>query len=274
MSPRSFEFAELSYLELERLQHGGRAVVLLLPVGCSEPHGPHAPLGTDLLISRALCRRIAERLAGDAELLALILPPVPYGVTRYARSFAGAVSITESTLRSLLVELCGALIEQGWRRIMVINNHFEPAQVRCLHQALDQVEATTGMMVGFLDLTRRERAVRLTEEFRRAHCHAGRYETSLVLAEAPELIALERMRELPPVEVDLAAAIAAGRDEFRAMGLAQAYAGAPARASAEEGEAIYTTLSEMAIELIRELAQGRGGRDRPGRYGRSPGADR
>ena len=52
------------------------------------------------------------------------------------------------------------------------------------------------------------------------------------------------------------------------MGLAQAYCGAPAEATAEEGEATYDTLAEMTIELIRALVSGTGGRDQSGLFGR------
>ena len=52
------------------------------------------------------------------------------------------------------------------------------------------------------------------------------------------------------------------------MGLADAYCGAPAEATVEEGEATYDTLADMTIELIRELVAGTGGRDRSGLFGR------
>ena len=62
--------------------------------------------------------------------------------------------------------------------------------------------------------------------------------------------------------------IAAGLKDFRDMGLADAYCGAPAEATVEEGEATYDTLADMTIELIRELVAGTGGRDRSGLFGR------
>ena len=86
---------------------------------------------------------------------------------------------------------------------------------------------------------------RLTEEFKLGECHAGRYETSLVLAQTPELVDREAMARLPYVGVSLPEVIAAGLKDFRDMGLAEAYCGAPAEATAEEGEASYETLADM-----------------------------
>ena len=81
-----------------------------------------------------------------------------------------------------------------------------------------------------LDLTRRRAAERLTDEFRSGAAHAGRYETSIVRATRPELVDTERMSALPERPVNMPAAIAAGKTDFLAMGMDEAYCGAPAEA--------------------------------------------
>ena len=96
--------------------------------------------------------------------------------------------------------------------------------------------------------------MRLTEEFQAGECHAGRYETSLVLADHPELVDGDRRRSLPPVRVDMVAAIGEGRRDFVAMGMPDAYCGAPAEATAQEGEATLATLTDMLIEVVRSVA--------------------
>jgi creatinine amidohydrolase len=232
-------FADLAFPQLESL---GRAVVLL-PLGATEPHGPHAPLSTDTLISMGVCERAAARLEG--ELPVLVLPPLAYGVTRYAAAFPGAVSIGEETLRALVTDVRSSLAAHGFSRLVLVNNHLEPEHVRTLRD----------LGLPMLDLTRRASAERLTEEFRSGSCHAGRYETSLVLADRPELVDHERMSTLQAKMVDMPAAMAAGRTDFLALGMEQAYCGAPAEATAEEGRQTFETLTEMLVELIREVAR-------------------
>ena len=211
--------------------------VHLLPLGATEPHGPHAPLSTDTLISVGICERAAERLAG--EIPVLVLPAMPYGVTRYGSAFPGVVSISEDTLRSLVTE-----IAESVGPLVLVNSHFEPEQVETLR--------ATGLPL--LDLTRRKNAERLTDEFRSGSCHAGRYETSLVLADRPELVRADRMTALEERHVDMPAAIRSGQTDFLAMGMDQAYCGSPADASAEEGRETFETLTEMLVELVREVA--------------------
>jgi creatinine amidohydrolase len=211
--------------------------VHVLPLGAVEPHGPHAPLVTDTLISLGICHRAAERL--DGEIPVLVLPPVHYGVTRYASAFPGTVSIGEDTLRALVTE-----IAESVGALVLVNSHFEPEQVETLR--------STGLPL--LDLTRRAQAERLTDEFRSGSCHAGRYETSLVLADRPELVHADRMTALKERRVDMPAAIRAGQTNFVAMGMDEAYCGAPAESSAEEGRETFETLTGMLVELIREVA--------------------
>ena len=227
-------FSDLAYPELERRD----GAVHLLPLGATEPHGPHAPLATDTLISVGICRRAAERLRGELDVL--VLPPVPYGVTRYGADFPGAVSISEETLRALVTEIAA-----NFERVVLVNSHLEPEQVWTLRD----------LGLPLFDVTRRERAERLTDEFRAGAGHAGRYETSLVLADRPELVNRGRMATLEAKMIDMPAAIRAGQTSFVAMGMDQAYAGAPAEATAEEGDQTFEALADMLVELIREVVR-------------------
>lgn len=245
------ELARLTYPDVEELLAGPRKTVLVLPLGATEPHGPHGPLETDTLISLGICRRAAERLADDPDVRALVLPPLPYGITRYGAAFPGGISIAESTLRALVVEIARSLAGQGFKRIVLVNSHFEPEQVSTLREAVAELGASARL----LDLTRRQSAERLTDEFRSGSCHAGRYETSLVLADRPGLVREDRMAALESNMIDMPAAIAAGQTDFLAMGMDRAYCGAPAEATAEEGERSFEILAELLIELVREVAK-------------------
>jgi creatinine amidohydrolase len=226
-------------LNLEKLAYPDvpDGAVHLLPLGATEPHGPHAPLSTDTVISVGICERAAERLEG--EIPVLVLPAMPYGVTRYGSAFPGAVSVSEETLRSLVTEIADSV-----GTLVLVNSHFEPEQIETLR--------STGLPL--LDLTRRRNAERLTEEFRSGSCHAGRYETSLVLADRPELVHSDRMTGLAERHVDMPAAIRAGQTDFLAMGMDEAYCGSPAESTAEEGRETFETLAGMLVELIREVA--------------------
>lgn len=244
--PASIHFADLTSPRARALLDSGPVPVLLLPVGAVEPHGPHAPLGTDSIISTAICERAAIALSADSAVRALVLPEIAFGVTRYSAAFTGAITISESTLRAMVVEVCASLRAQGFRHLVIVNSHFEPAQVATLRKAAEEAR------VGFLDLARRVVAEQLTPEFQSGAAHAGRYETSLVLATRPELVEAEIMRRLPAYQLNMPEAMAAGHTDFLAMGMDRAYCGDPAEASAAEGDATLGTLTRLLIGLIRE----------------------
>jgi creatinine amidohydrolase len=244
-------FTDLTSPQVAELLTGERKPVLLLPIGAVEPHGPHAPLGTDGIISAGMCARAEAQLAGS-DIAVLTLPALPYGVTRFAAAFPGAISVNEDTLLAIVVDVCNSLVAQGLRRIVVVNNHFEPEHVATLRRAVAMVNLDT---VAYLDLVRRHNAERLTDEFRSGACHAGRYETSLVLAAYPSLVDTAAMRELPELEVNMATAMREGRSDFLAMGMEAAYCGDPAAATAAEGESTFDTLTAMLVEVIRDVAR-------------------
>ncbi len=259
-------FANLTFADVQRMLDDPRPVVLLLPVGSTEPHGPHSPLATDPIISMAMCLRVARALRDDDQVQVAILPDVAYGVTRFTAAWPGHIHVEEETLLAFLRDICVSLAEQGLKHVAFVNNHFEPAHVKTLHRAMDKIEERTGNVVGYLDLTRKRRAAELTDEVREGGSHAGRYETSIVLAARPGLVDEEAMRALPPAPKNLAAEIADGSTDFVAMGLPDAYNGTPAEATAAEGEESLAALERMLTQQLRDLAAGTGGRDGPGLY--------
>ncbi|MFC7614252.1 creatininase family protein [Actinokineospora soli] len=222
--------------------------MLLLPLGAVEPHGPHAPLSTDLLISLGICERVAALRPVK------VLPPIPYGVTTFSADFPGAVGIGEDVLHDLVVQICSSLAAQGFPHVVIINNHFEPGQVSAVRGAVKTL-AEHGIRTGHVDLTRRANAERLTDEFRSGSCHAGRYETSLVLADRPDLVDTDAMAGLPEVPVDMPGLMKAGAADFRSMGMDRAYCGAPAAATATEGESTFDTLAALVVAAIDALEE-------------------
>lgn len=226
---------------------GAGPVVVLLPVGAVEPHGPHLGLATDVAISEGACYEAASPLE-ELGFVPLVAPSIPFGVTECASAFSGAISVPEDVVTSYLRAACRALLSQGVRRVCVVNSHLEPAHDRAVRAATEDLEGKA-CVASPLD---RRWARTLSEEFRRGACHAGRYETSIALACAPELVKDEIRRDLPEVDISLSENLAEGVTDFEKMGLSRAYAGAPAEATAAEGAELLRRLRTMIVTEIRE----------------------
>jgi creatinine amidohydrolase len=242
--------AELTWTEAEK----AKDAVVLIPVGATEAHGPHLPLGTDVFISEGLCQRAAVALEKDGHTV-LVAPPLAYSVAQYAAGFAGTVSIGQSAAVNLIADVCASLIGQGWAKICLVNSHLEPAHVESLRLACAEVKQRTGKNVAFPDNTEKRWARTLTDEFKRGACHAGSYETSLILAARPDLVRPLRT-QLAERPIDLARAMKEGKRTFIEAGAAEAYFGNPAAATAEEGEAIFALLVAMVRQTIQETWDG------------------
>ena len=239
--------AELTYEEVASIVAGGRAVAIV-PVGSVEPHGPHLSLDTDTTISVTCAVRAADRFErGHAGASAVVAPSVPYGVTDYASGFAGAIGVPAAALTAMLAAIARSLLATGFVHVCFVNNHLEPAHDAAVRAALEGLPGGAASVA--CPLTRRWGRT-LSDEFKRGHCHAGRYETSLVMAAGADV--RPSFGELPSLALSLSDAIRSGKSTFVQIGMERAYTGAPREATPAEGNELYEKLVTMVVTEIEE----------------------
>lgn len=237
------------------MQDGGWLAVL--PLGATEAHGPHLPLRTDGIIAEAMGRAGAQILSARG-FDVLILPTVEYAPAPFAESFAGTISVAPSTVTRMILDIAQSVGRQGAAAVVLASAHLDPAQVGALRE-IDAGGVPDGCApVIFPDITRRHNAERLTEEFRSGACHAGQYETSILMAEAPETVREERRAELPANPASLVSAIREGKSTFAEAGGPEAYFGWPADASEAEGAETVRVLGEILAESVIAALGGEG----------------
>ncbi|MFD3424885.1 mycofactocin biosynthesis peptidyl-dipeptidase MftE [Nocardia fluminea] len=151
-------------------ERAAAGVILVIPLGATEQHGPHLPLSTDSDIASAVCRRAAAE-RGDL----LIAPAVAYGASGEHAGFAGTLSIGQAALELLVVELCRSATDT-FSRIVLVNGH--GGNVETLRRAVASLRSES-------------RDVRLFSPRYGGDPHAGRTETSIQLALRPDLVRVE-----------------------------------------------------------------------------------
>ena len=228
----------------------GTGSAAILPVGAIEAHGPHLPLETDVIIAQAMARAGAQRLAGRGH-RPVVLPTLAYTAAAFARGFAGTISLRPDTVTATLLDIASSLSRHRFGVLAIANAHLDPGHLASLAAAATAIRRDVGLAVAFPDLTAKPWALRLGDEFRSGACHAGRFETSIVLAERPELVREATMAALPANPASLSRAIRAGQTSFEEAGGDRAYFGYPAEASAEEGRATVEVLGEILDEAVR-----------------------
>ena len=149
-----------------------KALTLLLPLGSTEQHGPHLPLDTDTRIAQAVAAGVAHRLESVR-----VAPAISITASDEHRGFAGTLSVGTRVLSEMLIEIVGnAGPEFG--RIVAINGHGGNAYA--LRAATEVCKARGRAFEVW--------SVRLPG----ADAHAGRTETSLMLAIAEDLVQLDQ----------------------------------------------------------------------------------
>ena len=166
----------------------GRPTTILVPLGSTEQHGPHLPLGTDSCIAEALAERICRRLPG-----AVRLPVMPFGIATEHLSFAGTISIEEETFIRFLCDLLRSLAAHGPADVMVFSAH--GGNESCLarnRELLEAAVAPAGLILASIPDQVNARLVGLAAESGvapgEAGWHAGELETSMMLGLAPALV--------------------------------------------------------------------------------------
>lgn len=109
------QLAEISWTDAEELFK--RTDVVLIPVGSTEQHGPHNPLGTDHLVAGALARGVGER-TGVA-----VLPTIPIGVSEHHRHFPGTLWVPPAVFREYVKAVALSAASHGAKKIIFINGH-------------------------------------------------------------------------------------------------------------------------------------------------------
>ena len=231
----------------------GARSVAVLPVGALEAHGPHLPLETDVIIAGAMARIGAARLAARG-LRPVVLPPLAYTAAGFAQGFAGTITLRPETVTATLVDIAASLAHHRFGALAIANAHLDPAHLASLDAAVTMIRRDLALAVAFPKLSTKPWALRLGEEFRSGACHAGQFETSIVLAERPELVRHAAMAALPGNAASLSRAIRDGKASFEEAGGDLAYFGYPAQATAEEGRATVEILGAILDESVGTAA--------------------
>lgn len=216
----------------------------LLPVGSTEQHGPHDPMGTDYLAAATVASETAATL--DREIM--VAPPVPVGVSEEHRQFTGTLWVSPATFRDYVREVAESLIHHGWNRIVLVNGH--GGNIPALGEVAASVSRDEeALVVPFTWFDAVDAPFDMG--------HAGPLETSLLLHTDPELVEDDRLEAARDGGAEQWGDWVAGTNlahdsaEFTANGTV----GDPTEASGAEGLALLQEAMSQLNELLMAIAE-------------------
>jgi mycofactocin precursor peptide peptidase len=211
----------------EVTRHAGPDAVLLVPLGSTEQHGPHLPVTTDTDIAIALAEHAAEQ---DDRLA--VAPPLCYGSSGEHQGFAGTLSIGLEATELVLVEL-GRSASLDFGHVVVVSAHGGNAVA--VSRAMERLAAEGHPVVAWSPRWEGD-------------AHAGRTETSLMLAIAPERVRIEA------AEAGEQRSLAQLLPRLRHGGVrsvsANGVLGDPTGAHADEGRRLLASAVAELLELV------------------------
>ncbi len=181
---KEYRYNRLTWQEMNQAIKGRR--VVLLPVGSTEQHGPHLPLDVDSFLCESVCLEVGRRNPH----LALVLPPVSYGLNLHHIDFPGTIHIEPQVFIDFCLNITKSVAYHGFQKIIVVNGHGSNTPLADLvarrttlaTQSLCAAVNYYSLAVDAFD------RVKQTE----AMAHADEFETSLYLHLAPERVRMDR----------------------------------------------------------------------------------
>jgi creatinine amidohydrolase len=226
--------------------------LVVFPVGATEQHGPHLPVGTDCYAVENIAREAAARVAD--EIPVVVAPTLPFGSSHHHLPFSGTMSLSTETYYRVLYDLADSLITDGFRRIFIVNGHGGNAElVELVARDLALIRPAHLAAASYWDIAWDELVAAEAHIAGGLPGHAGAFEASVVMALRPELIKEPRPHRDNPADTD-----PRGRRAYRAEfhGRWQAmdgYTDSPDQATAERGQTYLAAAASAVGEALKEF---------------------
>ncbi len=251
---------EMTWDEVEeRIKDVG---VALIPVGSTEQHGLHLPLGTDTYTAISVCEEAATRTG------AVVAPPLWFGWSPHHTWLAGTITLRPETLVDVVVDICSSLSAHGFNGLIIVNGH-RIANLPPLQQAAWRAASESKAKIILTDLV--YLALSVCRELELSEIgHADEFETSHMLYVRRELVKSDKMikavhkrdkfRTVDPRVVEdkvvwFPAKPPTGSDAELMKGTTYGVSGDPTGATGEKGRRIHEAIVNNLVKLVEEVKQ-------------------
>ncbi len=249
---------DMRALDIKDLLENSRRVAII-PVGSTEQHGPHLPLGTDTYV--------AKMIAEDAGQItqALVCPPVWFGWSPHHMVLPGTITIRPEVLIEYLYDIIESLCKHGFNKIVLINGH-RIVNIAWMQITAERAQRLLGARIVIFDPAYMSKEIASELEFGPIG-HAEEIETSQMLYKYPELVHLEDALDNPIIPQELYSVDPKYRGDtlcyvpstrshmLDSVNKAGGTTGEPTKASSEKGEAYHHHLVSNLVRVIEQLSQ-------------------
>ncbi|MCK6474576.1 MAG: creatininase family protein [Planctomycetes bacterium] len=222
----------------------------VLPLGSTEPHGPHLPYGTDTFQVERLCALAAEA-ANARGARALLYPALPITNNANMRAFPFACRVGVRTLVQALIDIAKQAYEDGLRKFVLVNGHGgNPGAVQATLREISGMDA-----MPFTCCYNAFESPEMTQICEHPGCHGDEMETSMVMALRPDLVRLDKFGVFPESQLRIPALAKAQFVRPWNRYLPKSAGGDVRLSSAAKGRKILAVEAKYIEDLLVQLAE-------------------
>jgi len=248
----------LSWKEIDEMDREN--VLVILPIGSVEQHGPHLPLGMDNMVAEAVLD--AARAEMDSKHEILVLPTIGVGQSPEHMDFPGSLTLRAETLIMVLKDIFGSLARQGFKKVLVLNGH--GGNIAAIGAAAFDVRLSKSLLVFMFNVWAIvpgiDEDIVEREANKRAECHGGEIETSMMLAIDTSLVEMglaideENLKLRKGKHVGMAGPVTVNWSAYEDHAKS-GISGEPSYGTEAKGKAIMRYLSNMLAQSVNEIME-------------------
>jgi creatinine amidohydrolase len=256
---RIIQLEELSWKQIDSLDR--KKTIFFIPFSPLEEHGPHLPVGTDLLTARDAAKE-AIRLVNKKkpELTIVLFPPIPLGYSKMASEFPGTISTQIKTLTTIVSDVCSSLARFDFKYFVICTFHMDLGHLKGIYSGMRKAMKTHAIKIiepwgpyfYNKDVEKREPQVGFDTK---KEVHACFRETSLMKYQYPYLVD-PSYKNLQSIYRDLYSPRVLGKT-FKDIGINDGYVGSPARADSDYGRWYFQQIVETYAQATLDLLDGK-----------------
>ena len=253
----SIYYSDYRWPELKAFAEQG--AIVILPVGQTEEHGPHLPVGCDAMISRDTAEQVAK--AARPEMPVLVLPTLWAGYSgKGLFNWPGTLSLPPEIVIGTVENLVFSLTQSGFKKVLIMNSHGHHEGILrvAARKIADRCEVTLVLSHIWRLAEEIVQEVRDSEE---GGCnHAGEYETALMLALGKRVDMEQAVDEPVTAASRFVGADLITRHQAKVFWSTWGHTrsrtgtyGCPTRATAAKGQTIMEATVQAYLELLRDI---------------------
>ena len=250
---------ELSWKKIDELDRD--KTIFFLPISPLEEHGPHLPVGTDLLTIKDVTNETIKILSKKRpELSYVMIPPIPIGYCKFNTEFPGSISVSGKTVRDVVLGVGSFLGDHNFKYLIICTFHLAVAHLKGIYSAMNKLESKYGLRSCepwgpfYYEKEIQKREPKLGFDTTK-EVHGGFRETSLMKYQYPYLVD-ESYKNLQSIYRDTFSPRVIGKS-FKEIGIKDGYIGSPARADADHGRWFFTEIVNTFVESTIKFYEGK-----------------